>query len=154
MEAGMTTLGNTARKEQKEKAVAPPEPNVDSSRQCAQRVNSVPAAFPGALSDTPGAHAASQARVRLATMAVWADGVLSGSSLLHADAPSLHHTWARHAAAARRWQVPVLRYPRYAYGAVHTSGAAAAYSLLWALSSPAGGFLALALLVYVLFFMH
>jgi hypothetical protein len=63
--------------------------------------------------------------------------LLAGGSLLDLGTPSLLVVWARHVAAAKAWGSPVLTWPRYCWGAVHTCLIAPACRFTeWALDSP------------------
>jgi len=42
-------------------------------------------------------------------------------SLVHAQSATFHETWAQHRECAQHYQAALLRYPRYAWGAVHVT---------------------------------
>lgn len=75
------------------------------------------------------APAAETARIAVATAAV--NGVFTGSSLWHAQPPSLAQIWDRHVVSARYFQAALLRWPRYGWGAVHIVVTIPAYLLVW-----------------------
>lgn len=46
-------------------------------------------------------------------------GVLSGASVVQCPPPPISGVWAKHAASARYYGSPLMRWPRFAYGAWH-----------------------------------
>jgi hypothetical protein len=85
-------------------------------------------------------HAQARARAREAAAPVsagvaWAQraaaGAFSGSSLWNAQPPSLAMYWAKHTASARYFEAGLLRWPRYAWGAVHVVVLVPIYTLGW-----------------------
>lgn len=62
----------------------------------------------------------------------------TGENPLGIQPPDVFALWRQHREAAARWNAPVIRYPRLAYGLGHTTAAVSAYWLLWATFSPAG----------------
>ena len=84
--------------------------------------------------DTRPTHsdAASALPLRLAGRIVAQD-----AAILHLSQPhSLAQIWEMHAQSARYFEAAALRWPRYAYGALHLALAAAVYSLVWVTRSP------------------
>lgn len=73
-------------------------------------------------------------------LARWESIAHGGHPLHHDPPPNAAALWAQHQKAAGRigtlW--PIARYPRLAYGLVHTTAATAIYWLLWATFSPIG----------------
>ena len=60
----------------------------------------------------------------------------AGASLLDATPPALILIWERHCTAAKAWNTWMLRWPRYAWGAVHTCLIApVGYFIIWATDS-------------------
>ena len=60
-----------------------------------------------------------------------AAGAFSGSSLWHAQPPSLATYWAKHTASARYFEAGLLRWPRYAWGGLHIVILIPIYTLGW-----------------------
>lgn len=60
-----------------------------------------------------------------------APGLVSGSSLWHAQPPSMASYWSQHCASARYFEAGLLRWPRYAWGAVHIVILMPIYLLGW-----------------------
>lgn len=56
-------------------------------------------------------------------------------------------TWECHRGAAQRWDAGVIRWPRHAWGVMHTAAAGTAYLLVAVAFSPAGFAVAVALSV-------
>ena len=75
----------------------------------------------------------------------------AGASLLDATPPALLLIWERHCTAAKAWDTWLLRYPRFAWGAVHaTMVAPLLYFLVWATDSGPKAFAALLVIVTTL----
>lgn len=58
--------------------------------------------------------------------------------VIHLPAPAVSAVWAHHRAAASHWETWLVRWPRYAWGVLHTGVTAVVYGVLWATTSPAG----------------
>ena len=124
----MTTASNV----QVEEAVLPELPSADATRRGALRAKSVTPPPSPAEGDTPGGHAASRARLALLALPT----VLSGTSLLATQPPSLTQAWARHAECARHYQRWYFRWPRYVWGGAHLPLVAVLYALGWVTHCP------------------
>ena len=122
----MTTVSNG----QVPAASLPDLPSAESTRRDApRRAESVP--------QTPAdvTHSDASREVRRAQIAARLG--LSGASLLHARPLSLASAWEFHAASASHYSAALLRWPRYAWGAVDTVLKALMYGLGWVSESPA-----------------
>lgn len=56
--------------------------------------------------------------------------------LHHSQPPTLAQIWARHRASAEWYEAGLLRWPRFAYGALATAVAAVIYAAVWWLAPP------------------
>jgi hypothetical protein len=64
-------------------------------------------------------------------------GVLTGTDPLAKGPPAVFAVWAQHKAAAEFYESPLVRYPRYLYGAVHAWVVVPLlYLLAWFTDSP------------------
>ena len=66
----------------------------------------------------------------------WVRTVLTGGSLLAARPPSLAEAWTRHRQSAAHYNAGLVRWPRYAWGALHVALKAALHVVEWVTDSP------------------
>lgn len=85
--------------------------------------------------DPPAGDGTTQFRWAQAMAPAMFSGALSGSSLWHADPRALNLIWEQHVRSARYFQAGLLRWPRYAWGALHMVVTAALYLLIWVTDS-------------------
>lgn len=110
-------------------AELPELPSADASRRGAQaRVDTLPP-LPSKVTQGDSA-----AKVKFAQ--AFASRVLAGDSLLYARPVSLADMWAGHQQAAGHYNALLAKWPRYAWGALHTALTAVLYVLVWVAESP------------------
>ena len=150
----MTTQSSEARDEAVQEAVASPEAEAGFQRAGARaRANSVPTALPvvhheAVQGDAPpsaqeAARRAAEAIARLRAALT----LPAGTSLLHAQPPSLVQTHSRHKEASEHWEAALARVPRRLWGYGHTVLKALLHVIEWVTESPARFVIAAAFLV-------
>ena len=101
------------------------------------------------------APAPAPAREKISTdgLGLWLkiQSAFAGASLLDATPPALLLVWERHRTAAKAWDTRLLRWPRWAWGAVHvTMIAPVLYFMVWATDSGPKALAALLVIVTTL----
>lgn len=134
-----------------ERAVAqravPLEPDAKGSdAETRRRAKSIPTALPLKPVTAPGDDSPSPADQARLWLLPRLTAIATGDNPLGIQPPDVFALWRKHREAAAHWNAPVIRYPRLAYGLVHTTAAVSAYWLLWATFSPAGLVITAALL--------
>jgi len=110
----------------------PELPAGNAPAQSAQRATSLPLA----PVDVAQGDAASRAREALLRFgALFA--IPAGTSLLHAQPPSLRQAHDRHKEAAKHWEAGLIRWPRHLWGYGHTAFKALLHIIEWVTESPA-----------------